>query len=530
MKSYPEHQKYFISLVILLFIFSPTITTAAEILHEQGWTRIISGDRATCLTREIGEQPEPAEIDESTIKQILVDMDLPSQNTVQLKAWQAGLKKFGWAQQENEPEYEPYHVTQLIVIVDDGKPKILSRNYNHYGKTLEACFDLKGNQMSYKKIYIPETLDRTVFHTVRSPALFVLNQEHFQKHFFEGMLNLDYPGLEAAKQAYQNKKILLAAHEVAEYFRRKIHPIWSSEEPRNLTDTDKAAEKVLCHEFKYHDSTIYLGERIDFRNNPTRDNEWIWGLNRMGHWITLLAGYLKTSNEAYAREYNSEVIDWTVRNPAPPFRLTRVPSWRNLEAGVRMSGTWPKSFFGFLVSPSFQTQAIQLMLASMCSHGEHIMKFPSGLRFVNNWVIIGSNGLANLGMFFPEFRNAKIWSETGLQRLSEQLNKQVYPDGMQHELSTGYHLSCMHSFYQAFETAQKTGTSLPENYRTTMEKMFEYILYVSTPARQVPPTNDANRHDITSWMQQGADLFKRKDMRFVATSALSRLRILFGAA
>jgi hypothetical protein len=183
-----------------------------------------------------------------------------------------------------------------------------------------------------------------------------------------------------------------------------------------------------------------------------------------------------------------------------------------------MSSTWPKSFFGFLVSPSFQTQAIQLMLASMWSHGEHILRFPSGMRFVNNWVIIDSNGLASLGMFFPEFLEAKMWTETGLQRLSEQLDKQVYPDGMQHELATGYHLACMHSFYQAFETAQKTGTSLPENYQTTMEKMFEYIMYVSTPARQVPPTNDANRNDITTWMKQGADLFNRQDMCFVASN------------
>ncbi len=504
------------ALVLTLIVF-PGILSATDILYEQGWTRIITGDRATQLTREIGEEPEPASINGEILQKIFTAMNFSAQNSQQLDAWARGLKKNGWAQQETEPEYEAYRVIQLIH-VSDPVSQLLLKTYGTIGQTDEATFDLKGKKLSYKKIDIPETLDRTVFHTVRSPALFVLNQEHFQKHFFEGMINLDYPGLEAAREAYANKKILLAAHEVAEYFRRKVHPVWPLKNPERISAVDEPSEMIVRHDFKYRDSTIHMGDRIDFRNNPTESNEWIWGLNRMGHWVTLLNGYLKTGNEAYAREYNSEVVDWTVRNPAPSFRLTRVPSWRNLEAGIRMSSTWPKTFFGFLASPSFQTQAIQLMLASMWSHGEHILRFPSGMRFVNNWVIIGSNGLASLGMYFPEFQRAVVWTTTGLQRLSDQLDKQVYPDGMQHELASGYHIACMHSFEQAYTVAQKTGTAVPDNFKNTMEKMFAYIMYVSTPSREVPPTNDAHRYDITQWMAIGADLFGREDMRFIATN------------
>lgn len=513
MKSYHLNFQIFRLTFLLVVILFPTVLNAADILYEYNWTRIITGDRATQLTREIGEKPQPADISAKTIRTVLTAMDLPDQNSAQIKAWHDGLNRYGWAQQENEPEYEPYHVTQLIVADD----KLVGKIYGYYGQTTEAYFDLNGKQLSCKKIEIPETLDRTVFYTVRSPALFILNQEHFQKHFFEGMLNLDFPGLEAVKRAYESKKILLAAHETAEFFRRQTHPIWQAKTPERIASTDKPAEKVLRHEFSYRDSTIYLGERIDFQHNPTNDNEWIWGLNRMNHWVTLLDGYLKTGNEAYAREYNAQVIDWIVRNPAPPFQLTRVPSWRNLEAGIRVANSWPRTFFGFMVSPSFQTQAIQLMLASIWSHADYILRFPSGMRFVNNWVIAESNGLASAGMNFPEFKNAKVWAETGLQRLSDQLNKQIYPDGTQHELATAYHISCMHNFNQAYEVALKTKTAIPQNFRSTLEKMFEYILYVSTPLRQIPPTNDSHRHDISNWVNIGADLFDRLDMRYIAT-------------
>ncbi len=517
MNNYKSYSKHKAPLSLLIFLLLPFILSAGEVLMEKGWKRIISGDRATQLTREIGAIPKPIEIDLNIIHKILTKVGISNPDKKSLQAWQHGLKTWGWAQLENEPEYESFREIQIIVTKNKGS-EIILRDRGMYGTKAEGTFDLNGKLLSFDDIKISASLDRTVLHTVLSPALFVQNQEHFQKHFFEGMIDLNYPGLEKSKKAYGEKKVLLAAHEVAEYFRRIVNPVWVQKIPERIMSNDVAADKVLRHEFNYHDSTIYLGERIDFRNNPTQANEWIWGLNRMGHWVTLLNGYAKTGNEAYAREYNLQVVDWTVRNPAPPFRLTRVPSWRNLEAGVRMSGTWPTTFFGFLSSPSFQTQAIQLMLASLWSHGEHILRFPSGMRFVNNWVIIGSNGLAILGMGFPEFQKASVWSETGLQRLSDQLDKQVYPDGMQHELATGYHLACLHSFYQAYEVARKTGTPVPDNFQSTLEKMFEYLMYVSTPSRQVPPTNDANRLDIRSWMQQGADLFDREDMRFIATN------------
>jgi hypothetical protein len=48
--------------------------------------------------------------------------------------------------------------------------------------------------------------------------------------------------------------------------------------------------------------------------------------------------------------------------------------------------------------------------------------------------------------------------------------------------------------------------------------MFEYMMYVSTPSRQVPPTNDATRQDIRSWMKMGSELFNREDMNYIATN------------
>jgi Heparinase II/III N-terminus/Heparinase II/III-like protein len=510
---------------ITLFIIFPLLTNAAEILYEKGWTRIVSGDKVVQLTREINEQPNPLDINEEILKIIFDRLDYSELNISQQNAFVKGIKLYGWAQLENEPEHETYHVIQIIV-VKNKKNEIIIRNYNLQGQISEARFNIKGKQKFFKKIENPEILNRDVFYTVQNPALFVLMQEHFQKQFFEETLNLEYPGFEKVKKAYETEKNLLAAHEVAEYFRRVDHPIWMNNALRNnavktsssrKAERDAAADKVLKHEFTYDGQIIQMGERIDYSNNPTNNLEWIWGLNRMKHWVTLLSGYEKTVNEEYAKEFNRDVIDWVVRNPAPTFRLTRVPSWRNLEVGDRIAGSFSKSFFGFLSSPSFKTQTIQLMLMSIWSHANHIERFPSGLNFVSNWSIIESNGLTLAGMYFPEFQNSEYWSDLGFQRLLSQMKKQVYPDGVHHELTTNYHIYSLSKFYQTYNVSRKLGKSVPKNYVDMLEKMTEYLMYISSPSRKTPPTNDAYRNDIRGEMKNAAVNFNREDMLYIAT-------------
>ena len=106
--------KNFIQLV--LFLTFPILLNASEILHENNWTRIITGDKVVRLTRGISEQPQPTEIDKATVKTILNKMGYPEPTSSQLEAWLLGLKKHGWAQQENEPEHDSYHALQIIIV------------------------------------------------------------------------------------------------------------------------------------------------------------------------------------------------------------------------------------------------------------------------------------------------------------------------------------------------------------------------------------------------------------------------------
>ena len=59
-------------LIIGMFaVLLPMVLSASEILSDWGWTRLVSGDRAAWLTRELEVTPEASEISFSVLLKIL---------------------------------------------------------------------------------------------------------------------------------------------------------------------------------------------------------------------------------------------------------------------------------------------------------------------------------------------------------------------------------------------------------------------------------------------------------------------------
>jgi len=86
----------------------------------------------------------------------------------------------------------------------------------------------------------------------------------------------------------------------------------------------------------------------------------------------------------------------------------------------------------FLTSPSFTDDAIIDMLKSFIEHARHLMRWPTS----GNWLAMEANGLMHIGVMFPELREAAEWRSTATKRLYAELDRQVYPDGAQIELTT----------------------------------------------------------------------------------------------
>jgi len=504
----------------LLVLFSASVAQGAEILFEEGPSRIVSGDWAARMARQVPCEPRPVEISDALIRETIsaaaLDFLLPQAGTLA-----EAIRRHGWAQFEQEPEQIP-SAQKVRLFVDSATPTVLC--LEHPGNTnfidVRATADLNTGKVEVERFPTVYNEDRTVYVSFLSVEHMVLYQEHFQRQFFEEMLDLDRPGLERVRDAHRANKNSLAIYELSEYFRNKTTPAALIRKPvaNPQSATTETAEAICRHEFDIRGTPYRYGPQIEWSRHHAELAEWLWSLNNLTHLIVLMNDYLETSNEQYAKEFVAQITDWIVQNPAPPYTLTRVAAWRNLEAGNRGVNALPMTFYGFLCSDAFTPQVIQLMLGSIWSHGDYILKHPAGLRRSSNWSVVDSTGFAAIAVYFPEFRDAEQWKQAGYERLAEQLKMQVYPDGAQWELAPSYHLYCLDRFHRAYDLALETGVPIPGDFGTRLESMYDYLMWICKPDGTTPAFSDSTSGSIRAILRQGAKRFDRPDFQYVSTS------------
>ena len=342
--------------------------------------------------------------------------------------------------------------------------------------------------------------------------------------FFQAIA-LDRPGLEAVRTAVSSNDYPAARRSLAAYYRHRQSPgyyhNWADRpapEDRPTNFDTSAADKVVAHLLVSCGVPHQFGERIDWSINPTKlqYNEWTWQLSRHPFWRTLVDAYWETGREVYAREFVNQMTAWVEDNPVPlnGSGNTTGSRWRTIECGIRTAGAWPDCFFRLLGSPVFTDDAIVTMLKSFCEHARHLRAHPTR----NNWLAMEMNGLFHIAVLFPEFKDASEWQVYAAGRLYDEMEIQVYPDGAQVELATGYHHVSLANFLGAYRIAKFNDIALPGDYMQRTERQYAYYVNIMMPDGQMPALNDAGWGDVRSILADGCTHFPhRTDFQYLAT-------------
>ena len=265
--------------------------------------------------------------------------------------------------------------------------------------------------------------------------------------------------------------------------------------------------------------------KIDWHYNAThhapgqaRNTEWQWQLNRMAFWADMARAYTVTQDDKYPQAFAQQLHSWIEQCPVPEKALNKEGSaWRTIEAGIRMGHFWTPSFLRFLPSPALSDADIIAYTRSTFEHARYLRANATNV----NWLLMEMNGLATVGCFFPEFRDAADWRSYAFARLAEEAQKQLLPDGGQYELSTGYHNDVViGNFLAARNVALWTGreNEIPATYVTALERAFDWSMYLSTPNRNRPKNNDSWPGDIRPTLQKATALYpQREDFLWFAT-------------
>ena len=349
---------------------------------------------------------------------------------------------------------------------------------------------------------------------------------------FFSLVNLDFPGLEEVKKSVEQGDFEKAKAAYLDFRRNKSGAKWDinpSDKPDKPSERSyPPADRIMKHLIEPSMSApeAFIGEDINWEFNPVESTEphftkeWTWcNLNRMPFWNTLGRAYWETLDEKYAREWVSQMVDWVEDNPVP---LEEGPgstlTWRTIESGIRMSGSWMNSYYYFLNSPAFTPEAHMTFVKGVIEHAHRLAKitldFP---QRGGNWVTMECNGLGTIGILFPELKDAKEYVKIAFEKLNDELDKQVYPDGAQVELTPGYHQVSRSNFMDLAKLAQKNNVSFPGEYMGKLKKMYEYNLYLMDPSGMLPPFNDAGRTRTASSLREAYEIWKDEQFLFGAT-------------
>ena len=309
--------------------------------------------------------------------------------------------------------------------------------------------------------------------------------------------------------------------EIAGHFRNRTKPLYNL--PSSSRSDIARADRALRHEFESIGYPHTFGPVIDWHFDKTAEpgskyapnNEWTWQLNRHAEWLALARAYRVTKDEKYAREFVAQMTAWVKACPMPTDAANGPRSaWRTIETGIRAAQVWPELWYTFLHSPAMTDDALLTFLHAYIDHARHLMAFHT----TGNWLAMEGNGLFYVGVLFPEFREAAEWRATAAKWIYDEMNNQVYPDGVQVELSSGYHHVSLNNFLSVYKIARLNGTELPGDFLKRLEKMYDFDVYGAMPDRRLPGVQDGNYYDVRRALQEAFEFFpQRADFQWYAT-------------
>ncbi len=278
-----------------------------------------------------------------------------------------------------------------------------------------------------------------------------------------------------------------------------------------------AAERMLRLELISCGVPMQFEGTVDWFANPTYNQykEWTWQLSRHWDWDVLAEVYQATGDERYAKGFVKLFQSWVQQALVPedaPGNETKC--WRTIETGIRMGRPWQRALHTFYQSPHFTDNVLVDWYKSVWEHGWRLRNFHR----THNWLIMEMNGLGQIAILYPQFKDAPEWKAYAIAKMIHELDTQVYADGMQYELSTNYHYVNIRNYQLLWNVMEAYDEPVPEEFRTVMEQMHTAEIKLMLPDGRLPDLNDGTWRQLSHMLEEAVRCYpERSDFRWVYT-------------
>lgn len=253
----------------------------------------------------------------------------------------------------------------------------------------------------------------------------------------------------------------------------------------------------------------------------------VWELNRHFYFYDLAKAYRLTGDRRFAQTLLTHLESWIDQNPTGMGINWHSP----MENGLRMiSWLWGL----FLVSvgedrfpdlpPLIPRETRKKILTSVFWQTYFIEKNLSKYSSANNHRIGEALGLFWVGSLFPSLSRAEKWKQKGWAILCEEIEIQVFPDGVPREQSSRYLFFLFDLYTLAILLARKENRVIPQVLWDRLEMICEYVMAQMDSGGHLPDLGDSSDgqacklhttslNPYRSLLITGAMWFKRADFK-----------------
>jgi hypothetical protein len=335
-------------------------------------------------------------------------------------------------------------------------------------------------------------------------------------------LDLARPGLEKVKSSYDQGKLVAACEHLLAYYNASDNAQHLRRElPPQTNKTVVAADTTLADIFIVQNVKAkipYLddGHRDWYYKGPNTDREWAWLSNRHSQILDLFNVYFETGNPKYVEYIDAFLRDFIIKSWPYPAVKSSTSVWRGLEVAARAK-VWSRLFYGLLSSDLLSPATRLLILSSLPDHAHYNRNFHGG----NNWLTMEISALATIATNFPEYKGAKEWLDYSINTMVESMKGQVYPDGVQTELTSHYHNVALFNFELFKSICDEAGRELPGFFNQTIYDMYAYMAFRVRPDGFRILNNDGDLGSDREYILRAAEKYQQPAWKYIATNGNS---------
>lgn len=228
---------------------------------------------------------------------------------------------------------------------------------------------------------------------------------------------------------------------------------------------------------------------IDYVNHGRPSDVKIpWEISRLQWLIPAGQAYRLTGDEKYSTATRDIIEEWIAANP-----YAWTVNWScTMEPALRIL-TWAWLFHQFGRSKGWQDAGFRgRFLSALYLHGRFVERHIEKSHINGNHLAADAAGLVFVGYFFGDLGNAPRWATTGWRELCNEIEHQVYPDGVDFEASIPYHRLVTELFLLPARFRQVRGLSISAPYASRLKAMATFVAAYSRPDGTSPVWGDAD--------------------------------------